>query len=231
MMEGMILLLAWQMSVSAVARLLRTTDQRLSRVIDPYVMAAHRDKDWSKVRRILADKPRRRRDSLPQAARRASAARQTSAHRGRRYVTYVFDAESKDLLMMAKDRGAEALGEFAAAMTEALPDAAGSFSLPQFQAATGPQTEAAFGLVLLVLVAHSKFFIRSAAYSTVLRSNTSLLPYTFAPAPAMAHAHSCRNSQCLQPLRIRRDGLRQAVAVCRCEQVRVRFEHEPLPLL
>ena len=34
MMEGMILLLAWQMSVSAVARLLRTTDQRLSRVID-----------------------------------------------------------------------------------------------------------------------------------------------------------------------------------------------------
>ena len=63
MMEGMILLLAWQMSVSAVSRLLRTTDQRLSRVIDHYVMAAHRDKDWNKVRRILADKPRRRRDS------------------------------------------------------------------------------------------------------------------------------------------------------------------------
>ena len=118
MMEGMILLLAWQMSVSAVSRLLRTTDQRLSRVIDHYVMAAHRDKDWNKVRRILADKPRRRRDSLPQAARRASAARQTSAHRSRRYVTNVIDAESKDLLMMAKDRGAEALGEFAAAMTE-----------------------------------------------------------------------------------------------------------------
>ena len=99
MMEGMILLLAQQMSVSAAARLLRTTDQRLWRVIDHYVTAAHRDKDWSKVRSILVD--------------------ETSARRGRRYVTNVIDAESSDLLMMAKDRGgAEALGEFAAAMAE-----------------------------------------------------------------------------------------------------------------
>ena len=97
MMEGMILLLAQQMSVSAAARLLRTTDHRLWRVIDHYVTAAHRDKDWSKVRRILVD--------------------ETSARRGRRYVTNVIDAESTDLLMMAKDRGAEALGEFAEAMT------------------------------------------------------------------------------------------------------------------
>ena len=118
MMEGMILLLAQQMSVSAAARLLRTTDHRLWRVIDHYVMAAHRDKDWSKVRRILVDEPTRSGDGLPQAARRASVARQTSARRGRRYVTNVIDAESTDLLMMAKDRGAEALGEFAAAMTE-----------------------------------------------------------------------------------------------------------------
>lgn len=118
MMEGMILLLAQQMSVSAAARLLRTTDHRLWRVIDHYVTAAHRDKDWSKVRRILVDEPRRSRDSLPQAARRASVARQTSARRGRRYVTNVIDAESTDLLMMAKDRGADTLGEFAAAMTK-----------------------------------------------------------------------------------------------------------------
>jgi len=96
MMEGMILLLAQQMSVSAAARLLRTTDHRLWRVIDHYVTAAHRDKDWSKVRRILVD--------------------ETSARRGRRYVTNVIDAESTDLLMMAKDRGADTLGEFAAAM-------------------------------------------------------------------------------------------------------------------
>lgn len=96
MMEGMILLLAQQMSVSAAARLLRTTDHRLWRVIDHYVTAAHQDKDWSKVRRILVD--------------------ETSARRGRRYVTNVIDAESTDLLMMAKDRGADTLGEFAAAM-------------------------------------------------------------------------------------------------------------------
>ena len=52
MMEAMILLLAWRMSVSASARLLRTTVQRLSRVIDHYVMEAHRDKDWSKARAL-----------------------------------------------------------------------------------------------------------------------------------------------------------------------------------
>ena len=86
------------MSVSAAARLLRTTDHRLWRVIDHYVTAAHRDKDWSKVRRILVD--------------------ETSARRGRRYVTNVIDAESTDLLMMAKDRGADTLGAFAAAMTK-----------------------------------------------------------------------------------------------------------------
>ena len=33
-------------------------------------------------------------------------------------MTNVIDAESADLLMMAKDRGSEALGEFAAAMTK-----------------------------------------------------------------------------------------------------------------
>ena len=98
MMEGMILLLAEQMSVSAAARLLRTTDQRLWRVIDHYVMAAHRGKDWSKVKKILVD--------------------ETSARRGHRYVTNVIDAQSKDLLMMVKDRGAEALGEFASAMAD-----------------------------------------------------------------------------------------------------------------
>ena len=38
------------MSVSAVGRLLRTTNQQLWRVIYHYVMAAHQRKDWSKVR-------------------------------------------------------------------------------------------------------------------------------------------------------------------------------------
>ena len=48
MMEGMILLLAQQMSVSAAARLLRTTDHRLWRVIDHNVTSAHRDTDWTR---------------------------------------------------------------------------------------------------------------------------------------------------------------------------------------
>ena len=65
MMEGMILLLAQQTSMSAAARLLRNTNHWLWQVIDHYVMAAHWDKDCSKVRRILVHEPRQRRDSLP----------------------------------------------------------------------------------------------------------------------------------------------------------------------
>ena len=68
MMEGMILLLAQQMSMSAAARLLRNTNHRLWRLIEDYVMVAHWDKDCSKVRRILVDEPRQRRDRLPQVA-------------------------------------------------------------------------------------------------------------------------------------------------------------------
>lgn len=52
MMEAMILLLVRRMSVSTSARLLRTTVQRLWRVIDHYVMDAHRDKNWSKARAL-----------------------------------------------------------------------------------------------------------------------------------------------------------------------------------
>ena len=63
------------MSVSATARLLQTMDYRLWRVSNHYVAAAHRVKDWSKVRRILVDEPTRGGGSLPQAARRASVAR------------------------------------------------------------------------------------------------------------------------------------------------------------
>jgi len=98
MIEGLVLLLAQQMSVSAWARLLRTADQRLWRVIEHYVMAAHRDKEWSKVRRILVD--------------------ESSGRRCRRCVAKLIDAEGADLLMIAEDRGSEALGELAAAMAE-----------------------------------------------------------------------------------------------------------------
>lgn len=59
-----------------------------------------------------------KRRSPAAGSRRASVAKQTSAPCGRRYLTNESDAESSDLLMMAKDWGSEALGESAAAMTE-----------------------------------------------------------------------------------------------------------------
>ena len=53
MMEAMILLLGQQMSVSATARHFGESDKRLWRVLEHYVMEAHRAKDWSQVRGIL----------------------------------------------------------------------------------------------------------------------------------------------------------------------------------
>jgi transposase len=79
MMERLILLLAQQMSVSAAARLLHSIDQRLGRVLDYHVTATHRGKNWSKLRRVMVD--------------------ETTARRGRRYVTNVIDAESTHLMM------------------------------------------------------------------------------------------------------------------------------------
>ena len=96
MMEAMILLLCQQMTVSAAAGHLQEHDTRLWRVLDHYVMEAHREKDWSGVTRIMVD--------------------ETSARRGHRYVTVVLDAETHDLLLMVEGRSAEALAEFARAM-------------------------------------------------------------------------------------------------------------------
>jgi transposase len=96
MMEGMLLLLAEQMSVSAVARLFGINDHRVWRVMDHYVMKAHAAKDWSGVRKLMVD--------------------ETSAKRGHRYVTNVIDADSGSLLLMVKGRSAHALAEAAAAM-------------------------------------------------------------------------------------------------------------------
>jgi transposase len=96
MMEAMILLLGQEMTVSAAASYLGENDTRLWRVLDHYVMAAHRQKDWSQVTRIMVD--------------------ETSARRGHRYVTVVLDADSHDLLFMVQGRSGQALVEFAAAM-------------------------------------------------------------------------------------------------------------------
>jgi transposase len=96
MMEAMVLLLCQQMSVSAAARHLGEGDTRLWRVIDHYVMEAHKKKDWSGVLRLMVD--------------------ETSARRGHRYVTVILDADSRDLLLMVEGRSGEAIAEFARQM-------------------------------------------------------------------------------------------------------------------
>lgn len=96
MMEAIILLLCQEMTVSAAASHLGENDTRLWRVLDHYVMEAHRKKDWSQVTRIMVD--------------------ETSARRGHRYVTVVLDADSHDLLLLVEGRSGAAIAEFARAM-------------------------------------------------------------------------------------------------------------------
>jgi len=97
MMEAVILLLCQEMTVSAAAEHLKEQDTRLWRVIDHYVSEAHRQKDWSEVKRIMVD--------------------ETSARRGHRYVTCVMDADHQhDLLLMVEGRSGDALEAFAKAM-------------------------------------------------------------------------------------------------------------------
>lgn len=96
MLEAIILLLCQEMTVSAAASHLGENDTRLWRVLDHYVMEAHRKKDWSQVTRIMVD--------------------ETSARRGHRYVTVVLDADSHDLLLLVEGRSSEAIAEFARAM-------------------------------------------------------------------------------------------------------------------
>jgi transposase len=99
MMEGLILLLAREMPVDALAGLLHEHDTRLWRVIIHYVNQAHAKSDWSQVRRVAVD--------------------ETSARRGHRYVTTILDCSDADdhrLLFMVEGRNAEALKAFAEAL-------------------------------------------------------------------------------------------------------------------
>jgi transposase len=96
MMEAIILLLCQEMTVSAAADHLGEHDTRLWRVLDHYVMEAHREKDWSQVTRLMVD--------------------ETSARRGHRYVTVILDADRRELLLMVEGRRGEALEQFAQAM-------------------------------------------------------------------------------------------------------------------
>jgi len=96
LMEASILLLSAEMPVDAMADLIDEHDTRLWRVLMHYVEQAHSKSDWSAVRRIAVD--------------------ETSARRGRRYVTNVLDAENSRLLLMVEGRGVQALGAFAEAL-------------------------------------------------------------------------------------------------------------------
>jgi transposase len=96
MMEAMILLLCQQMTVAAAAGHLGENDTRLWRVLEHYVMEAHRQKDWSKLNRLMVD--------------------ETSSRRGHRYVTVLLDADSHELLLMVEGRSSDAIAQFAQAM-------------------------------------------------------------------------------------------------------------------
>ena len=97
MMEALVMLLSAEMPVDAMADLIDEHDTRLWRVLMHYVEQAHAKSDWSAVRRIAVD--------------------ETSARRGRHYVTNVLDDENSRLLLMIEGRGVQAIGAFA----EALP--------------------------------------------------------------------------------------------------------------
>ena len=96
MMEALVMLLSAEMPVEAMADLVNEHDTRLWRVLMHYVEQAHAKSDWSVVRRIAVD--------------------ETSARRGRRYVTNVLDDENSRLLLMVEGRGVQALGAFAEAL-------------------------------------------------------------------------------------------------------------------
>lgn len=96
MMEAMILLLCQQMTVAAAAGHLGENDTRLWRVLEHYVMEAHRQKDWSRLKRLMVD--------------------ETSSRRGHRYVTVLLNADSHELLFMVEGRSSEAIAQFAQAM-------------------------------------------------------------------------------------------------------------------
>lgn len=88
MMEAAVLLLAKEMTVSAVAELLGEVDTRLWRLIVARVGEAHAADDWSAVRAIAID--------------------ETSVRKGRHYVTVVLDADTRRLLYLAPGRSGQA---------------------------------------------------------------------------------------------------------------------------
>ncbi len=96
--EAAVMMMAREMSVSAVAEMLGEMDTRLWRLIMSQVEEAHRQSDWSEVRAIAID--------------------ETSVRKGWNYVTVIIDAQTRRLLHLAPGRSGEALREFRKALTE-----------------------------------------------------------------------------------------------------------------
>ena len=91
--EAMVMLLAGQMPVSEVARVVDEEDTRLWRLLQRLVEAAHAAKDWSQVRAIAID--------------------ETSTRRGRCYATVILDQDTRAVLFMKEGRDSKAIDEFA----------------------------------------------------------------------------------------------------------------------
>jgi transposase len=116
--EAWALLLAREMAVSEAAETLGIVDTRLWRLLTHHVDKAHATTDWSGLERTGMDESERSGDSLPQAARRASAARQTSRRKGHCYVTCFVDLDCGNLLYMTEGRDAATVASFAKELIE-----------------------------------------------------------------------------------------------------------------
>ena len=94
--EAFVMLLAEQMPVAAIARVVQEEDTRLWRLISRLVEAAHVAADWSQVSSIAID--------------------DTSARRGRCYVSVFLDAKTHRLLYVAPGHTSLAIEQFAQAL-------------------------------------------------------------------------------------------------------------------
>ncbi|TYO98353.1 transposase [Geothermobacter ehrlichii] len=92
--EALVMALARQMAVNAIAQLLQAHDTRLWRIICSYVESARDAEDFSGVTRLGAD--------------------ETSARRGHDYVTFFFDMDARKLLFGAHGKDHTTVERFVA---------------------------------------------------------------------------------------------------------------------
>ena len=90
--EAFVMVLAAEMPVSDVAQIVDEEDTRLWRLIQRLVEKAHAEKDWSEVKAIAID--------------------ETSARRGRCYVTVIMDMDTHAVLHLAQGRDSQAVKSF-----------------------------------------------------------------------------------------------------------------------